>query len=113
MLPENQCQHPIVALTSNALNGKEGERIKAAMNDFIMKPFDGITNYIVVDDNNTLDMTTQLSISGWIYKYADVQWASMLVKGGSGSDPTFNNYSIQNIHTSYGIFFLQKVNPDV
>ncbi|MFH1119396.1 MAG: LamG-like jellyroll fold domain-containing protein [Bacteroidota bacterium] len=65
--------------------------------------FNGINNYIVVEDNSNLDLTSQLSISGWMYKYVNVPWASMVTKGGTYNNVD-NNYTVHN-NPSNGIVF--------
>lgn len=58
--------------------------------------FDGISSFIIVPDHNSLDMTTSLSITGWMKKDTHVPWASMVTKGGETGQLEVNNYTIHN-----------------
>ncbi|NCA76311.1 MAG: LamG domain-containing protein [Alphaproteobacteria bacterium] len=68
--------------------------------------FDGISNFILVEDNDLLDLPNQLSVSGWIYKMAELTWASIVTKGDVDITMTIpnNNYTIHN-SISNGIIF--------
>lgn len=56
--------------------------------------FNGISDFIKVPDDATLDMTSKISITGWLKKDNKVPWASMLTKGGEFS--LENNYALHN-----------------
>lgn len=58
--------------------------------------FDGFSSYIIVPDHNSLDMTSALSITGWMKKDSNVPWASMVTKGGETGQLEDNNYTIHN-----------------
>ena len=67
--------------------------------------FNGNSSYILVDDHPSLDITNKISITGWLYKYENIAWASMVTKGGEFGDE--NNYTLHNsigsgvVFTSY------------
>ena len=56
--------------------------------------FDGISSFIEVPDNESLDIVSEISISGWLKKDSNVPWASMVTKGGESMED--NNYTIHN-----------------
>lgn len=66
--------------------------------------FDGFSSFIIVPDHNSLDMTSALSITGWMKKDSNVPWASMVTKGGDSGSPEENNYTIHNYQTSSVVF---------
>lgn len=64
--------------------------------------FNGISDFIQVPDAPILDMTSKVSITGWLKKEKNVPWSSMLTKGGEfGLE---NNYSLQ-ISENNGMVF--------
>lgn len=64
--------------------------------------FNGISDYIKVPDDETLDIVSQISIVGWLKKDANVSWASMVTKGGEfGLE---NNYALHN-SVNNGVIF--------
>ncbi|NCA79361.1 MAG: T9SS type A sorting domain-containing protein [Sphingobacteriia bacterium] len=56
--------------------------------------FNGISDFIEVPDSYLLDITSKISITGWMKKDSNVPWASMVTKGGATVDE--NNYTIHN-----------------
>ena len=63
--------------------------------------FDGQDDFIEISDNLSLDITSQITISSWIYKYSNNPWSSIVTKGSDYED---NNYSLHN-SVSEGLVF--------
>lgn len=78
--------------------------------------FDGIDDYVVVPDNESLDMTTGFTISAWVYLEAYTEWASIMTKGGApdGSSDD-NSYTIHQTgpynDSDYGRFRFTHSSP--
>ncbi len=66
--------------------------------------FNGATSFIIVPDNASLDITSDISIAGWMKKNSDVPWASMVTKGGDSGALEENNYTIHNSDVNSVIF---------
>ncbi|MGD9900056.1 MAG: LamG-like jellyroll fold domain-containing protein [Calditrichaceae bacterium] len=58
--------------------------------------FDGIDDYVQIQDDPSLDMTMSFTIAAWVYLEDYVEWASIVTKGGFDGDPELgeNNYTI-------------------
>jgi hypothetical protein len=60
--------------------------------------FDGSTGYVAVPDDPSLDITSEFTITAWVYLRTYTEWASVVTKGGDfgPSDPALdeNNYTI-------------------
>ena len=59
--------------------------------------FDGAADYVMVEDDASLDMTDGFTIAAWIYLESYTEWASFVTKGGvndGGGALTDNNYTI-------------------
>lgn len=64
--------------------------------------FNGITSNIIVPDDPSLDIVCKISIAGWMKKFNEVPWASMVTKGGEFDEE--NNYTIHNSE-DWGVVF--------
>jgi hypothetical protein len=54
--------------------------------------FDGQDDYVLVEDDPSLDLQNSFTIAAWIYLEEYTEWASIVTKGGK---PNTNNYAIQ------------------
>ena len=54
--------------------------------------FDGVDDYIRVEEDASLDLPKSFSIAAWIYLEEYTEWASLVTKGDK---PNLNNYAIQ------------------
>ena len=63
--------------------------------------FDGINDFIRINDSSSLDIVDQITISAWIKKDINVPWASIITKSNDDGE---NNYSLHN-NTDGGIVF--------
>jgi len=68
--------------------------------------FDGISSFIEVPDSESLDIVSEIAITGWIKKDSDVAWASMVTKGYISLED--NNYTLHN-SIDGGIIFTASI----
>ena len=54
--------------------------------------FDGQDDYVVVEDDPSLDVENSFTVAAWIYVQDYTEWASVVTKGDK---PNVNNYAIQ------------------
>ena len=54
--------------------------------------FDGQDDYILIDDDPSLDLQNSFTIAAWIYLESYTEWASIVTKGDK---PNINNYALQ------------------
>lgn len=54
--------------------------------------FDGKDDYVVVEDDPSLDLSDSFTVAAWIYLQNYTEWASIVTKGDK---PNVNNYAIQ------------------
>ena len=60
------------------------------------------SNYILVPYNSSLDMTTQLTIEGWVYPITTDNWINILIKGNSGYGLALTGTVYASYKLSYG-----------
>lgn len=72
--------------------------------------FNGVSSYIIVPDDETLDITGDISIAGWMKKNSEQAWASMVTKGGDTGALEENNYTLHNSDIG-GAVFTSYLNP--
>lgn len=102
-LPSQKASIPIVALTANFLKG-DRERFKAAgMNDFLPKPFNESTLFVVISNN--IDRRTKVAPVQVLRERRSANTPDKLydlsnVRGMSGGDEVFVNGLVQLFITS-------------
>jgi len=71
--------------------------------------FDGISSFIEIPDSESLDIVSEIAITGWIKKDSDVAWASMVTKGCISLED--NNYTLPGRSPSHAFWSPRSERP--